>query len=152
MTQVLTKTLYEQDFNLWLTENVELLKARQFERLDYENLIEELESMGISQRHALKSNLIQILIHLLKWRYQPEKQSKSWRYTLLEHRDRIEESLQDSPSLGVYLNEILDSCYQKARRYAHIETELPISIFPETLPFVTADILDPDYYPEALHD
>jgi hypothetical protein len=152
VTQVLTKTLYEQDFHLWLTETVELLKARQVERLDYDNLIEELASMGISQKHALKSNLTQILMHLLKWRYQPEKQSKSWRYTLLEHRDRIEESLQDSPSLRVYFNEILDSCYQKARRYAQVETGLPISTFPEMLPFATADILDPDYYPEALHD
>jgi hypothetical protein len=80
MTQTLTKSLYEQDFNLWLTETAALLKTGQVERLDYDNLIEELASMGISQKHALKSNLTQILMHLLKWRYQPEKQTNSWRY------------------------------------------------------------------------
>jgi hypothetical protein len=67
VAQISTKTLYEQDFNLWLEETVNLLKTRQLSLIDYDNLIEEIESMGISHRHALESNLIRVLMHLLKW-------------------------------------------------------------------------------------
>jgi hypothetical protein len=136
-------TLYEQDFNLWLTETVELLKTRQVERLDYKNLIEELESMGISQKHALESNLIQVLIHLLKWRYQPKKQTNSWRLSIREHSRRLLRSLQDSPSLKPYLE-----CYQEARERASLETELPIETFPLDLPFSQENLLNPSYLPE----
>jgi hypothetical protein len=148
MLMTIPKTLYEQDFNLWLAATVELLKTRQVERLDYENLIEELESMGISQKHALESNLIQVLIHLLKWRYQPEKQSNSWRLSIREHSRRLLRSLQDSPSLKPYLESVLDDCYQEARERASLETDLPIETFPAVLPFSQENLLNPSYLPE----
>jgi hypothetical protein len=148
VAQISTKTLYEQDFNLWLEETVNLLKTRQLSLIDYDNLIEEIESMGISHRHALESNLIRVLMHLLKWQYQKDKRTNSWRYTIIEHRDRLEVAFRDSPSLKRYFNEILEKCYQKARRFASEETGLDIKTFPIDLPFTKEQILDSDYLPE----
>jgi hypothetical protein len=148
VAQISTKTLYEQDFNLWLEETVNLLKTRQLSLIDYESLIEEIESMGISHKNALESNLMQILMHLLKWQYQKEKRTNSWRYTIIEHRDRLERAFRDSPSLKRYFDDVLENCYQKARRFASEETGLDIKTFPVDLPFRKEQILNPDYLPE----
>ena len=85
VTQINTKTLYEQDFDLWIEETINLLKNRQLEQIDYEHLIEEIEDMGGNRKDALESNLEQVLIYLLKWKYQPSKRTNSWQYSIAEH-------------------------------------------------------------------
>ncbi|NJM77700.1 MAG: DUF29 domain-containing protein [Acaryochloridaceae cyanobacterium RU_4_10] len=147
MTTQLKQTLYHTDFVAWAEQTVELLRSRQLDRLDFENLIEEVEDLGKSQRQALYSNLRVLVMHLLKWQFQPEKRTNSWRYTLREHRQRIEEILEDSPSLRNYALEIFEPCYVKARLLAADETDLPISTFPETCPYTVAEILNSDFLP-----
>ncbi len=149
VTQINIKTLYEQDFNLWLEETANLLKTRQLEELDYDNLIEEIESMGRSDKRALESNLEQVLIHLLKWQYQSNKRTNSWRYSIAEHRSRLKKIFKQSPSLKRYYDEVLEECYQEARFLASEETGLNIKTFPETLPFIKEQILNPNYLPEV---
>lgn len=144
-----TTNLYDQDFNLWLETTVNQLKKRQLDQLDYENLIEEIEDMGKSQKHALESNLIVILMHLLKYQYQPEKRSNSWRYTIREHRRRVLRSLKDSPSLKPYLVEIFESCYDYAMKEAADETGLSLDIFPVKSPFSLEETLDFDFLPDT---
>ena len=112
VTQINIQTLYEQDFHLWLEETANLLKTRQLEQLDYENLIEEIESMGRRDKTALESNLEQVLIHLLKWQYQSSKRTNSWRYSIAEHRSRLKKAFKQSPSLKRYFDEVLTECYQ----------------------------------------
>jgi hypothetical protein len=141
------KTLYETDFNLWLEETANLLKQGKLDRLDVENLIEEIEAMGRSEKKSLRSNLEQLLMHLLKWKYQPSKRTGSWERSIIEHRNRILEDLQDSPSFNPYLDGVFDKCYQNARKYAKAETGLPSNAFPESCPFTKADILNADYLP-----
>ena len=141
-------TLYDRDFYLWLQTTINHLQTGQMSEVDWVNLIEELESMGRSEKQALQSNLQVMLIHLLKYQFQPEQRSNSWRFTLLEHRDRLEVALEDSPSLHPYLSEILNRCYTKARKKAATETGLPIDTFPPELPFTLEEILSPDYLPE----
>jgi hypothetical protein len=148
VAQISTKTLYEEDFNLWLEATVNLLKTLQLSLIDYENLIEEIESMARKDKRALESNLEQILMHLLKWQYQKDKRTNSWRYTIIEHRDHLEVAFRDSPSLKRYFNEVLEKCYQKARRFASEETGLDIKTFPVDLPFTKEQILNPDYLPK----
>ena len=97
--------LYETDYARWLDETIEQLKAREFDALDLPDLIEELGDMGRSQKQALTSNLRVLLQHLLKWGYQPEQRTGSWRATIREHRERVRELLADSPSLKPYLVE-----------------------------------------------
>jgi hypothetical protein len=140
--------LYDQDFCLWLATTVEVLRDRRFSQLDLENLIEEIESMGRSEKSALRNNLIVVLLHLLKYKFQPEKRSNSWRFTLFEHRRRLQEALEDSPSLKNYYQTVLSQCYQNARKGAALETGLDIAIFPEQLPFSPEKVLDSDYSPD----
>ncbi len=148
VTQVSVKTLYNQDFCLWVDAIANLLKTRQLDQLDYDNLIEEIESMGSSQRQALASNLRILLLHLLKWKYQPNRRTKSWVSSIIEHNTRLQDAFDDSPSLKGYFEQILDKNYQKARKLAANETGLSIETFPLDNPFTKQDILNPDYLPE----
>ena len=148
VAQISTKTLYEQDFNLWLEETVNLLKTRQLSLIDYENLIEEIESMGKRDKKALESNLEHILMHLLKWQYQKNKRSNSWRYSIIEHRNRLKKDFRDSPSLKPYFDDVLEDCYQTAREFASEQTGLDIKTFPIDIPFTKEQILSSNYLPE----
>lgn len=140
-------TLYEQDFNLWLEKTISLLSQGGFLELDTEILVEELENMGKSQRQALKSNLVILLIHLLKYQYQPEKRSSSWLSSIAEHRRRIQFALLDSPSLQPYFEKIFLDCYSMARDDAAFETKLPPSAFPEIAPFSVQESLSSSWLP-----
>ncbi|MEA5535474.1 DUF29 domain-containing protein [Crocosphaera sp. XPORK-15E] len=142
------KTLYETDFNLWLEETVKLLKQKKLDHLDIDNLIEEIEAMGRSEKKGFRSNLEQLLMHLLKWKYQPNKRSGSWEHSMLKHRNRILEDLEDSPSFNPYFDDIFDKCYQNSRKYAKAETGLNLNTFPEVCPFTKTEILTSDYLPE----
>ncbi len=150
-------TLYEQDYNLWLEQTVRQLHHyalaavegdRTFEGIDLKNIIAELESMGRSEKRAVYSNLKILLMHLLKYRYQPEKRSNSWRTTIREHRQRLQEAFKDSPSLRTHFTEVFNLCYQAARELAADETGLALDAFPADSPFSEEAILNPDYLPD----
>ncbi|MBD2530696.1 DUF29 domain-containing protein [Nostoc flagelliforme FACHB-838] len=140
--------LYEQDFYLWIQTTAELLKQGRLTEVDLENLIEEIETMGRSEKKALRSNLEMVLMHLLKYKYQADKRSGSWRATIREHRKRLREALEESPSLKPYFNEVFGRCYNDARLLATDETELHLAIFPEESPFTPEQTLNPDFLPE----
>ena len=103
--------------------------------------------MGRSEKNALESNLIVLLMHLLKWKYQPEEQSGSWRGSIREHRRRILKAFKNSPSLKRYFEVVFDESYQEARKQAADETELSLNTFPKNCPFKIEEILDPEYLP-----
>ena len=148
-TAALTKeTMYEQDYCLWLEKTASLLRDGRLHELDIPNLVEEIEDMGRSERQAVKSNLIVVLIHLLKYKYQPSKRSGSWKSSIREHRRRLGESLADSPSLKPYLREVFQKCYGEACLQAVDETGLPLETFPAESPFTPNDALNPNYLPE----
>ena len=136
--------LYDRDFYLWVESTVQQLRQKQLDKIDWENLIEEIESLGKSEKNALKSNLRILLMHLLKWQYQPNKRSNSWSYTITEHNIRINQAFQDSPSLKRYFTEIFEDCYQDARKLVAKETGLNIQIFPLDCPFSQEDVLNSD--------
>ncbi len=137
--------LYEQDYYQWLTQTTKLLKEKKFTQLDLENLIEEIESLGKSEKRAIESNLIVVILHLLKWRYQPQKHSNSWKSSIREHRRRIQRLLTDSPSLKNYLAEIFATCYLAAKKQASDETGLSVVAFPEECPFSLTESLNEDF-------
>ena len=139
------KPLYEQDYYQWLTQTAKLLKEKKFTQLDLENLIEEIESLGKSEKRAIESNLIVVILHLLKWRYQPQKHSNSWKSSIREHRRRIQRLLTDSPSLKNYLAEIFATCYLAAKKQASDETGLSVVAFPEECPFSLTESLNEDF-------
>lgn len=147
-TSISHRELYEQDFCLWVEQAVKLLSENRLSELDRENLIEEIESMGRSEKLSLESNLEVVLMHLLKYQYQPEKRTNSWRYTLFEHRRRLQKAFKTSPSLKRHFVEEFDDCYTAAKKLAAIETGISIGAFPVASPFTISQVLDEDYLPE----
>jgi transcriptional regulator of aromatic amino acid metabolism len=147
-TQVNMKNLYDQDFSLWLETTANLLKNRQLDQIDYDNLIEEIEAMGRSEKAAIESNLRILLMHLLKWKYQPQKRTNSWKFSIIENSLRINKAFRDSPSLRRYFNEVFEEAYQDARLLASGETGLQKETFPQICPFKREDILNPEYLPD----
>lgn len=139
---------YEEDFNLWTEQMVELLRSRRFEELDIDNLIDELESMSKRDRREILSRLKLILMHLLKWNYQPSQRSASWE-TIRNNREEIAQILQDSPSLKSYPETVLAQAYTSACNNAASETGLPIETFPDC-PFAIAEILNEDFLPAEI--
>ncbi|MBL8672855.1 MAG: DUF29 domain-containing protein [Alphaproteobacteria bacterium] len=134
-----TATLYDQDFAQWCEEQAGRLRSGRLDALDVENLAEEIESMGKSQQRELASRLQVLLLHLLKQRFQPEHDSRSWRSTIIEQRAALAGLLAQSPILRRLLPEGLVAAYAVARRRAAAETDLPVATFPETCPFTAAD-------------
>ena len=136
--------LYDRDYCLWLEETAKLLRDRKLESLDFEHLIEEIDDLWQDKRRELKNGLIVLLIHLLKYQYQPERRSSSWVATIWEQYHQIECLLEDSPSLKPYYLEIFSDCYSKAVRAASTETKLSESAFPIQSPFLPSDVINPD--------
>lgn len=143
--------LYDQDFYAWAQEQATLLRQGAWQELDVAHIVEELESLGRSERKEVRSYLEGLVLHLLKWCYQPayRLESHSWRDSIEENRARIPDCLQDSPSLRPQLPILLRECYPHARRGAARETRLPREAFPEVCPWTVEQVLDADFWPEA---
>ncbi|WP_083389526.1 DUF29 domain-containing protein [Trichormus sp. NMC-1] len=119
LTSDTNKTLYEQDFYLWIQTTVKLLQEGKLEQLDIDNLIEEIDSMGRSEKKELKTRLIVLIEHLLKLQYSTEEKddnARGWRNTVVEQRRQIAYTLADSPSLKSVLNDVFLDCYADARK------------------------------------
>jgi hypothetical protein len=142
-------TAYDEDFYAWSMEQVELLRSGEFSEIDAANIAEELESMGKNNRRELGSRLVVLLMHLLKWRYQPNRRSPSWGTTIRDQRDEIEALLADSPSLRPVVGDTLAATYTRARRKAIGETGLPEATFPTDCPFTPDQVLAEDFLPEG---
>ncbi|MDJ0601259.1 MAG: DUF29 domain-containing protein [Crocosphaera sp.] len=148
VTQINSSTLYDTDFNLWIEETVRQLKSGNFNEIDTDNLIEEVESMGKSEKRELKSRFAVLIMHLLKWKYQPSKQSHSWLTTIREQRLQLSLLLQDSPSLKPLLEQECEQWYHYAKKEAAKETKLSLDTFPHSSPFTIEMVLDSDFLPE----
>ena len=140
--------LYDEDFNSWVNSTIELLQQKRFDELDIKNLIAEVASMGNNDKKSIKSNLRILLMHLLKWQYQPDKRTNSWRTTIKEHRNRLEDDFADSPSLKNYFLEVFNECYQKARDLASSETGLSLAVLPVECSFDVDIVMKSDFFPD----
>ncbi len=145
----LEKPTYEADFVRWLEHQAELLRAGRVGELDLENLAEEVDDIGRSQRRAVESELSVILIHLLKYQFQPSKRSRSWTDTLLEYRGRLARDFRTSRSLELHAEAELADLYRLARKRAAVQMRLPLAIFPETCPYTLEQTLSEDFLPEG---
>jgi hypothetical protein len=141
-------TLYDIDFYAWTNEQAALLRAGRLSEADIENIAEEIESMGKSERRELASRLTVLLVHLLKWRHQPTYRGKSWKLTIEQQRHRLEHHLKDNPSLKSQLAELMVYAYLLARTDAAQETGLDRDSFPPVCPFTFDEAMNPDFWPD----
>lgn len=145
----MSSSLYDTDLYAWATGNAALIRSGRLDEVDFEHIAEELESMGRSERRAITSRLEVLLMHLLKWRYQPERQGRSWRLTVKEQRRRLARLLAENPSLRAELPAIFADAYADAVLSTARETGLEETAFPDTCPFALADVLDAEFWPDA---
>ncbi|MCL1467851.1 DUF29 domain-containing protein [Argonema galeatum] len=141
------QTLYETDYLQWIETNVEKLRNQDYANVDWTHLMEEIEDMGRSERRSLESNLIVVLLHLLKWQYQPEERSGSWEGSIIEHRRRVKKALKESPSLRPYLDSIFAECYAEAVKQAKAETGLALETFPTECLYELTEVTDDGFLP-----
>ena len=142
------QSLYERDFCLWLEQQAALLRERRFDELDLANLVEEIEAMARRDKTAIKNNLVVLLTHLLKHQFQPAQRSSSWRGSILEHRRRLRDDFEESPSLRPHATEVFLRAYADAREQASAETGLPLRSFPKSTAYTLEQTLDPKFLPE----
>lgn len=134
MSQMSVKSLYEEDFSLWLEKTVRQLKEGDFQQVDWQNLIEEIEALGKSQRRAIRSFLQRLLELLLKRRYVPLSSCyRAWEIEIRNFRESLEWELEDSPSLRGFILEILERSYDKALK--NVRQDYPDVNFPDLFPF-----------------
>ncbi len=133
--------LYDTDFYIWTQEMAQRLRDRDVSALDWENIAEEIESMGKRDYRGLASRMRVLLVHLLKWRYQDEKRSRNWRSTIQTQRERIESIIEDSPSFRRRMMADMNRAYKLAVIKASIETTIPEKNFPAECPWTLESAL-----------
>lgn len=139
---------YEEDFYGWTITNISLLKQRKFNEVDMDHIIEEIQSLGRSNRRELISRLGVLIAHLMKWKYQPDLKSKSWKGTIVRQRIDIKDVLEENPSLNSQRDEVLIKSYRYALSILEEETPLDLEHIPEICPYTFDQCLDDDFYPE----
>ncbi len=111
--------LYDTDFHAWTREQATALRAKDVAALDVDHLAEEIADLGQSIENAIESHLERLLLHLLKYRYDPAQLlRRDWRLTIRHARDNA-----------------LDA------------TRLPLATFPEVCPWPVEQVLDAAYWP-----
>ena len=143
-----SKNLYDSDFYQWSQQQCHFLKSGQWNELDIANLAEEIEDMGKSLKRELESRLKVLLVHLLKWKYQPELRGNSWLYSIEEQREQIEDHLEENPSLRHTLPASFDRAYRYGLTVAAKETGYTKSFFPENCPWSLEQVMNSEFWPE----
>ena len=139
---------YDHDFYAWTQEQAQLLRTGKFNQIDFDHIAEEIEDMGRSEKRELESRLEVLLMHLLKWQFQPNLRSRSWQLTIKEQRLRLEKLLAENPSLKSFLADSLEKIYQLAMISAERETGL--SSFPEGCPYSLTEIFTSEFLPDDI--
>jgi hypothetical protein len=141
---------YDTDFYAWTQTQAAALAAGHIGELDLMNLAEEIEDLGKNNWRELSSRLEILVMHLLKWCYQPEMRQigQSWSSSIFTQRREILKLLRQSPSLRRQVAPIIEEDYPSVRRLASIETQLPLETFPETCEWTVDEVLDDEFYPE----
>ena len=142
--------LYDTDFVRWTEQQARSLRRRaetaNNDELDYLNLAEEIESVGVSQKREVRSRLALIFQHLLKWHYQPDLRSRSWENTLRVQRRELLAVFEDSPSLRGFAERVMSAAFTIGRQDAERETGVLAIV--DVSPWTLDQVLDPNFLPD----
>lgn len=145
--------LHETDFYAWTQAQAGrlrmLARGEMVNDLDAPNLAEEIESVGHSLQDQLTSRLGVLLAHLLKWQYQSDRRSNSWRLTIVEQRRRVTRLLDKNPSLKHDLAGTFSDAYGDAILIAARETDMSENTFPSACPWPFEAVVQDDFWPAA---
>lgn len=149
---------YDDDFAAWIYHQADALKAGRFDELDIEELADEVESLAKRDFRKLKGALQIVLLHMLKWDYQPERRGESWRTSIRDQREAVLDELKESPSFKGRLEEAIAATYLVARRKASNQTGVFLQLIPLDCPYSWTEImtrlheLGPDILPYSLRE
>ncbi|NEO17285.1 MAG: DUF29 domain-containing protein [Moorea sp. SIO4G2] len=144
-----TSRLYDHDYQLWLEATIKQLRSGDFTHVDWENLLDELESMAKKNKRAVKSLLTRLWEHLLKLKYWESERAynaNKWKAEITTFRQQIRDELLDSPSLKPYLSEIFANTYLDAKKVMGSLMDKPIAFFPEDPPASLAEVLKENWF------
>jgi hypothetical protein len=147
-TLLMPENNYHSDFFAWANEQAALLRAGDLSAADVQNIAEEIESMGRSEKRELISRLTALLLHLLKWQFQPMMRGRSWRLSIDGQRLDLEELLKDNPSLKAELDPSIAQAYRRALIEAERETGLGRETFPARCPYTFDQVMRDDFWPD----
>lgn len=140
-----------EDYYGWTQETAEKLRQGRLSEVNMADLIEEIEDMGRSERRALESRLSVLLMHLLKWQYQPERRGRGWMATIKHQRFRVLKLIKENPSLKPQVPTLIKEIYPGAVLEGVRETDLDEATFPSTFEdtgWSWEQILEAEFYPD----
>ncbi|HHP7229760.1 MAG TPA: DUF29 domain-containing protein [Xenococcaceae cyanobacterium] len=138
---------YEEDYYLWIETMVKRLKKRDYARIDWDNLVAEIEDLSRSQKRAVESLLMRLTEHLLKlkyWESARELNQRPWESEVVNFRVLLKKRLKESPSLAAKLADIYQEILPGAKKSVSRLFELP-----EEIELTLVQILDEDWFPES---
>jgi hypothetical protein len=135
------RDLYTSDFYRWAMETATALRHNKVESVDFRIVAEELEDLGRTEQRELRNRLKQLMLHILKWQYQPARRGLSWRASVNAQRREIQRLLKDNPSLKRQVKAQMADAYSVARDLAVSQTRLPYDRFPAQCPFTLEDLM-----------
>lgn len=144
----MSTNLYDTDFYAWATQQAALLRAGKLSAADVEHIAEEIESMGKTEQRELENRLTVLLLHLLKWQFQPTRRGASWEATVRVQRRDLARHIDRNPSLKAHISEATSYAYENAKIEAAAETGLPEPTFPTECPWSFDRIMDAGFWPE----
>jgi len=150
LTESQQKQRYESDYHLWVVETVKKLQNREWDSIDWEDLIDEVSDLSRREKQKLRSLLKRLVEHLLKlkyWTSQVKDNQTHWKREILNFRQQLQEILADSPSLKPYLKEVYPECYQKGCQLASTASGSPLASFPSEPMAPLEQVLDENWLP-----
>jgi hypothetical protein len=139
---------HDKDLYGWAVHTAQLLKDKKMNEVDFDGIIEELEEMGISNKHAFKNRLAQLIFHLLKWQFQSHLRCRSWEGSIEEQRIRLNDLLEENPSLKSMIGEVIEKSYKLSLSLVRKETPLDLKSLPTECPYTFDQIMDDQFYPQ----
>jgi hypothetical protein len=140
--------LYDLDFFEWTQRNAELLSRGYFDAADIPHIAEELADLGRRDQREVRNFLTRLIMHLLKWQFQPSHRGESWLKNIIDSRENLDSIFEQSPSLRRHAKGSLARAYGRACKYASVETGLEKSTFPPDCPYSFDQMLNDDFLPE----
>ena len=138
---------HDEDFYAWTQSTADLLRHKNYNQVDFQHIIEELESLGASERRELISRFAQLIFHLLKWEHQKHLRSRSWECSIKEQRLKLSFLFEQNPSLTAKAKEFMPKGYKQALSLIGKETPIDYNLLPATCPYTLEQLQDDEYYP-----